>query len=123
MMADALAKLAAIPPRDRRDAEFYMSQGTYDFLCTSFIPGYDPESFAQMRMLGQPIQIDDSLPFGIIECIAELLVDRAIRRATEAGRHLVINRPVFSMPSTYVTVPTPTLRALLRHWWRKLVKQ
>lgn len=114
----ALEQLAKLNPRDQRDAEFYMSEETR--LKLAEMCGV-PDLAAPLsdRLFGIPVRIDDSLPPATVEMRAETELDRALRRAAREGRTVNIMKPLF--PETYPDpVPVPTLRALLKHWLRKI---
>jgi hypothetical protein len=108
----------AVSARNLPDAHFFCNQWTFDQMCRENnifepkkLPLYGNTAF------GIQILIDDNLPNGVVQCIAETEMDRVIRRATEAGQMIHVVQPVYPQP---VPASTPTLKALLRHWLKKV---
>jgi hypothetical protein len=71
---------------------------------------------------GIPIEIDDNMPLGAVSLSTESDLDRWIKRQREAGRTVNITKLTFP-ESILPPAPDPTLRALLRHWTRKVFKR
>lgn len=115
----AIKAYGSINPRNLPDAVFYMSRATLDRMLRE--NNLDPSKtrLTGTTMFGRPVHVDDSLPDGTISCIAETELDRVIRRALEEGRIINIMRPVYQWPANKPT-PVPTLKALLRHWLKKV---
>jgi hypothetical protein len=110
---------ASIPPHRLYDAKLYMSSETFKMIkvsIRSFAPTIPHTAF------GIPIEIDDNLPLGIVNLSVETGVDRWVKRQCEAGRTVNITKLTFPEP---ILPPAPdlTLRALLRHWTRKVFKR
>lgn len=113
----AIKQYNRLNPRDRRDAEFFMNAETFE----EFERIAPKERGRTARLFDIPVHIDDNLPDGMVSLLAETQLDRAVRRANERGHALnVMPPPAFPVP---VEVPAtdPTLKALLKHWWRKWI--
>jgi hypothetical protein len=115
----AVRQYGEVRPEDRRDSEFHMSGETMDDLLRQIklVTGGSPGQ--PVTLLGLPVQMDDSMPFGVVKLITENEQERAIRRLTRDGIGVHVVRfdwPTPELPSP----PAPTLRALLRHWWKKV---
>jgi hypothetical protein len=109
---DAYAK---IQPRDLRDTEVHMSTETKDALISS-LPTSTHRGF---QLLGLPTRIDDNLPLGVVNFVTETEMDRVIRRAAREGRTVNVMMPFDFLPPEPLPAPKPTLKALLKHWWKK----
>jgi hypothetical protein len=117
LMAVAYREFAQIHPRDRVDARFYVNEVTRALLGQEH--NFEPHDLTQL--LGIPLEIDENLPDGVVLCLAETELDRVIRRATEQGRYISIVKPVPALPRV-LPAPPPTIKALLRHWWKKVTR-
>lgn len=118
---EALAQYARVEPRDLRDAEFFVNNTTFEAMkrYASFPPEDHPYQRNMSRMFGIPVRVDANLPDGVIKLCVETELDRAVRRAHERGQVINIMAPV-RWPTP---VPDPTLKALLKHWWKQWRKR
>lgn len=109
----AMQQYAELAARDRRDAEFFVNSATLAKMQHSddLLPGYT-------FLFGIRVRTDDNLPDGVIQLLAETELDRAVRRASERGHTLNVVSPL-SEPFLYPPTPNPTLKTLLKHWWKK----
>lgn len=110
---------ASIPPHRLYDAKLYMSSETFKMIkvsIRSFAPTIPHTAF------GIPIEIDDNLPLGIVNLSVETGFDRWVKRQRESGNTINAIHPIYQPPEV-VPIPEPTLRALLRHWTRKVFKR
>lgn len=117
-MEEVFRQYAAVMPEDRKDLEFFMSTETWREMSPAVgpdEPGWLP--LAGTHLLGAPVRIDDNMPFGTIETRTETQLDRAVRRANAAGHALNVMKTEAWIPPP---MPAPTLKALVRHWMRKL---
>lgn len=121
---------AQCPPQDRRDAIIVMHPllrnslerqvaTMRDWTPPPLAPPADPAGLivdppAVERIFGLPIETSDQIDPGCIELWAENATDRAFRRARERGQTITMMAPI-AWPDL-VPPPTPTLKALLRHW-------
>lgn len=86
------------------------------------IAGIPPEGRGRMaRLFDIPVRIDDNLPAGMVSLLAETQLDRAVRRANERGHALNVMPPLAFPVPVEVPATDPTLKALLKHWWRKWI--
>ena len=121
LMRDVLRQYAAILPEDRRDLEWFMSADTRDMFATM---DWQSGGFGTTptTLLGAPVRIDENIPSGVVHARTETELDRAVRRAARDGHALNVMQPVgFPMP-ILGPAPDPTLKALLRHWLKRLRK-
>ncbi len=108
---------ASIPPYRLQDAKFYMSAETRDLLAPKLTKGVPVTAY------GVPFEIDENMPIGIVNMSVETGVDRWVKRQREAGRTVNIVKPADFSPTVLPVSDPPTLRALLRHWTRKVFKR
>ncbi len=102
-----------VDPRNRPYATFRMSTETLRILDRTGRPAVFPA-----RTFGIPIKTDDSLPLDTIMLDVDTPFDRSLRRAREAGNNITAVKIQYPEP---MPVPVPTLRALLRHWRKKVL--
>lgn len=133
--SDLYAAYSKVDPRDRRDSTWFMSEVTLREIVeherakqatrdTGYglvrqlteIPPFNPIG---NMLFGRPIEVDDSMPYGEFRLGVENDQDRAIRRMEAAGRPVIIHK-MASIDWSSMRAPKPTLKALLRHWWRQL---
>lgn len=115
---EAIRQYAAVMPEDRKDLEFFMSTETWREISPATgqdQPGWWPT--ADTVLFGAPVRIDDNIPFGVIHSRAETELDRAVRRANEAGHALNVMKTEAWIPPP---MPDPTLKALVKHWIGRL---
>lgn len=120
IMRSAIEQRALVDPRDLRDSEFYMSQATIDEVARQVGAEY-PSPHHLTSLLGVSLRAGDNMPDGMVRLVTETELDRTIRRAADLGRTVQVVKPVAPLPEV-VPVPDPTLRALLKHWWKKVTK-
>jgi len=93
---------AALAGPDRRHASYFMSEETFRALkraTPTYINGPETD---RKTVLGIPVKIDNTMPEGVIDLCA-------VRSVTPAQPAPII--------------PEPTVRALVRHWIKKLRKR
>ena len=115
----AFEDYAKIPPSDLQDTEVHMSTDTAYGIADN-LPHLGFPDHAQL--LGLPVRIDDNLPNGVVRFVTETELDRVIRRAGREGNAARINvmRPI-PFPEVFLPAPPkPILKALLKHWLRKV---
>lgn len=107
-----------IDPRDRQDTEAHLSAATAQAVAA--LVSLDAKIDAEgATLFGLRTRRDDSIPFGRVRFVTENAEDRAIRRAAKDG--LAVNvMKLEALPPLMMPAPEPTLRALLRHWLRRL---
>lgn len=120
------AAWSQLNPRDRQDARWYVSEPTLYRWSTA--RGWHPEDGPPMefnpignRLFGIPVEVDDSLPEGEFRLIAETQRERELRRLAKEGVPIMVMPPM--VWPEYGPPPTPTLKALVRHWIRKLKRR
>lgn len=125
LIEDLYAGYAKVNPRDFRDTEVHISKVTADALW-GWIDAQRGSSredrpFESYTLLGLKCRIDDSLSFGVFKFITENEHERAMRRITQDGGivNVVKMGGGFRLP-VMIQKPKPTLRALLRYWFRRL---
>ncbi len=114
-----LEMFVKLSPRDVYNATFYMSTETFKMIkvsVKSLAPAIPNTAF------GISIEIDENMPLGIVDLFVESDLDRWVKRQREAGNTINIATPIYSPPEV-VPAPVLTLRALLRHWTRKVFKR
>jgi hypothetical protein len=116
----AVRQYAEVLPQDRRDSEFHMSGETMDDLLRQMklVGGTSPGQ--PVTLLGLPVQVNDFMPPGVVKLVTENEQERAIRRIVGDGVSVHVVRFDWPTPELPLPVPAPTLRALLRHWWKKV---
>jgi hypothetical protein len=110
---------ATIAPQDRRDAVWILSRKTAEDLATEFNANFDPETLLRAEgatMLGIRVEFDDAMERGAIALETESALERSIRRIEHRGNVVHVYRPMISPPVV------PTLKALLRHWRKKMTR-
>jgi len=113
-----IEQYAGIDPRDRQDTEIHLSTSTMDTLIGSVIwDGEAPIVREPGMLLGRPLRLDDSIPYGEFRFVTENAQDRAIRRATRDGITVNVMK-LEALPPTVLPAPAPTLGALIKHWLR-----
>jgi hypothetical protein len=122
----ALDDYGKIPPQDLRDTEVHMSSDTMTHIMRT-LPASTDGSFNTYRhwrdtssFLGLPLRVEESLPCGVVNFVTETELDRVIRRAAREGRAVNVMKPILFDPTEFPSVPVPTFKALLKHWWRKV---
>jgi hypothetical protein len=69
------------------------------------------------RLFGLPLRIDETVPPYDIKVVTETEFDRTVRRLAAEGKTVNVMKPIaFDWPAP---PPTPTLRALVKHWRKK----
>lgn len=120
LMRNLYEHFSHVDPRDRRDTEIHVSAATAERIAVENIDGINwKDSMLDdgATLLGLPVRRDDSIPFGQFRFITENAQERAMRRIVERGGTVNVMQPV-AWPEP-VSEPAPTLRALLRHWFRR----
>lgn len=119
--------LQGVSPRDRQDCEFHMASTTAEVIKSeqrprsgSSDPWHTMQYLEGSLLFGRPIREDNSLPLGEIVAVVETAQDRAIRRARERGVTINVMPPV-QFPQI-VSPPPPTLKSLLKHWRKKVLR-
>lgn len=106
-----------------RDACYYMSRDTTDLLRRRYAT-YIDGPVRPSTIMGVPVLIDDNLPYGVIELRKrETQLEKMIREARASGVTINVMKPILEAPELFTPIPKPTLRALLRHWARKVFKR
>lgn len=126
IMREVVRQYGKINPRDHRDTEVHLSEYTLDMLAgyarSLTVRDHDdplPRIIAPPKTIfSMPVRTDDTLPFGEIQFVTENGQERAMRRILAEGKSS-INIVKMSVPLP-PPAPDPTLRALIRHWRRKL---
>lgn len=112
-----------INPRDRRDTEVHLAASTAQAIAAT-LPDADFKFEDYMAdgamLLGIMCRRDDTVPHGEFRFVTENAQERAIRRIRDQFGRSAVNvvKPVVFLPEV-VPAPSPTLRALLRHWLRR----
>lgn len=109
-----------VPPRDLRDAAFYVAPDVLDSLMRANVKAVERDDFTNEReryeaeaaptqLFGIPLYTDKDLPAGTGVIICENATDRAIRRAN--GRGQTFNVVKFESPSLsdFILPPAPKL--------------
>lgn len=117
-----------VPPQDRQDIIARVSPNTWDDITRELPPDLEKEGLpdvaaapALMTVFGLDIQPDARVEDGVLHVWVENEMDRAIRRAQERGQTVNVVRTVPFDPASWpAPAPTPTARALLGHWRKKL---
>jgi hypothetical protein len=119
VMRNALEQYSKVLPQDLRDTEVFMSTDTRVELERTLLAGKSPAEQASVnQMFGLPVRTDDALPYRVVELRTENAQERAIRRAARDGITVNVLKPG---PSWFPPAPpVPTLRALVKHWWKKV---
>jgi hypothetical protein len=120
--------------RDRKDTTYRVSPDVWDaVLKASPRPQADPppttalgqleRSLQPDMLLGIPVVVDENLPPRTVLVDVENAYDRALRRAAERGLPVIVQKmPPLDLSTMPAPLP-PTFKALLRKWWRKLVRR
>lgn len=118
----------AIDPRDRRDAQWYMSEATCDEIIRRWLtsrpasprpdepPAYRPA--AGRLLFGSPVEFDESMPYGGVRFEAETPHERQLRRLAASGMNVAVYKAE-PLDWANVPVPEPTLKALVKKWMRR----
>jgi hypothetical protein len=119
LMRSAFEQYSKVLPQDLRDTEVFMSTDTIEELKRTLLPGKPPAEWSGVnQMFGLPVRADDALPYRVVELRTENAQERAIRRAAKDGITVNVMEPgpLWFPPAP----PAPTVRALVKHWWKKV---
>ena len=125
IMREVVRQYGKVNPRDHRDTEVHLSEYTLDMLAgyarSLTVRDHDdplPRIIAPPKTIfSMPVRTDDTLPFGEIRFVTENGQERAMRRILAEGKSINVMK---MLPPALPSLPDPTLRALIRHWRRKL---
>lgn len=110
----------ALAADDIRDAEVHMHPTTIAQTAAVLCPMPALDNSPLDSILGMPLREDRNLPLGTAMVVAENEMDRAIRRAARDGIMTWIPDPPAIDWASFPPSATPTIKALLRHWVRKI---
>lgn len=127
LFEQAIQQYEKVRPRDLKDAEFFVNAKSFEELqrYAQIPPSDNPFQRHVNTLLGLRVRVDDNLPDGVVQLLAETPLDRAIRRASERGQVVNVMPPVEFPAPVLPPAPDPTLKALLKHWlkkWKELLK-
>lgn len=116
----AVRQYSKVLPEDRVDSRFHVNGVTFHHL--KFMTGF-PDRHGAATLLGLPVVLDDDVPAGVVTIVTENQITRAARQLAREGRTLNVISPEAFLPKPLPSpIPAPTLRALLRHWWKKVTR-
>lgn len=102
--------------RDRIDAVWFMREDVLKELEKMVEAAPNPHGIKSC--FGIRLEVDKNLPPGTIYLNVENQQERAMRRLLADGKHVPVVK-INIDPSPMPMVPKPTLKALLRHWFRR----